>query len=172
MTCLEIRPLFWGDALSSPSSLVAVKNYSATVDRFADRPTTAEFVGGENQRQMCLLEALSDAVGSAGHDNWDGEGSRAVREDSIARAPAFLRLIPRAMQSPEISVSPHGSTIFDWDFGPSRQLSIALSARGAISFACYYEGARSHGEFPFYPERLPDEVVLAFNRWLRQPSGR
>ncbi len=111
------------------------------------------------------LSRLLAAVEAAQREDWDGEGCRALREDAIDRAPSMIDLVPAHMQDPDISVSGLGSLMFDWDDGPDWQLSLALSPRDTISFAGFFRGVRSHGEFPFYPERLPDEIQTAFKRW-------
>lgn len=118
-----------------------------------------------DERLSRLLAAVEEASAEAGCDDWDGEGSRALREDAIDRAASMIALLPAHMQDPEINVSGLGSLMFDWDKGPDWQLSLALSPRDTISFAGFFRGARSHGEFPFYPERLPDEILAAFKRW-------
>jgi hypothetical protein len=159
-------------AWALPESSSATRLIGNRIRARWDEGSASAVLAAQQDRSDRLRAAVETACSQSRLDNWDGEGSRAVREDAIDRAPLMLALIPESMPDPEISVSGLGSLMFDWDNGPDWQLSLALSPRDTISFAGFFRGARSHGEFPFYPERLPDEVLAAFKRWpKKQPSG-
>lgn len=174
MTTLAVSDLWWGFASSSPSNTAPRTILGPLPVAFAISfgESSADFVLRQRHRRNRMFEAAMALASTAQRDNWDGEGSRAARLDSVERLPALLDLLPPAMEEPEISISGLGSAVLDWDRGRSFQLSIALSDKGTISFASLSQGARSHGEFVFSPERLPDEIALAFKRWIKDGACR
>lgn len=137
----------------------------------AEAPSASAWASDRAVRLESLKAELKAVAMSASHDDWDGEGARALREDSLDRAEKLLELLPASMPDPEMSVSGLGSLTLDWDDGPEWQLSLALTERDTISYAGYFRGARSHGEFPFYPERLPEEIAIAIRRWTNPRRG-
>ncbi len=136
--------------------------------------SVASFESSAHERFIQLLSELDAITREANRDNWDDQGSKALREDSRDRAPKLFALVcgstPVCDSTPDMSVSGQGSLVLDWSDGPDWQLSLALTSRDTISFAGYFRGDRSHGEFPFYPERLPLEISVAFKRWTYRPT--
>lgn len=164
MSCLAVEVLAYARPSSSSSYSERRREPSSDV------ATTAVLDQTQIRRQVELAIRFEEVWSECSVENWDGQGAHPLRQDALDRFFCLARLLPPELPLPEIGATPSGSISVDWENGSDWLLSLILSAGDQISFAAYYKGARTHGSFPFFPERLPEEIGLAFQRWLAGPG--
>ena len=121
---------------------------------------------GSDALREALVGKVWAAAYDASSDGWDGAGSVAVRQESLARAIQVVSFLPVEMlASADVSVTPSGTISFDWDTDPQNQLSIMLTANNTISYAAYRPQGRTHGALDFQHLELPEEITLAIRKW-------
>jgi hypothetical protein len=89
--------------------------------------------------------------------------------DWLDRCVHLFALLPEGIELPEVTLLPDGILTFDWAHDPSWQLALALAPGDTLSYAGYFKGTRSHGAYPLYADRLPEEVGLGLRRWALGP---
>ena len=92
-----------------------------------------------------LPQPLLDIYKAYREHDWDGQGAEAVPEEAVAWAAAFLAALPPTVPTPEVAPDIHGDIGFDWVVASDRQLAVALSADGHLSYAAILGPNRRHG---------------------------
>ena len=82
--------------------------------------------------------------------NWDGQGARAVSEESYRAAYKFLEALPLGVVAPSVGVEPDGEMTLEWCHSARRTLSISFSKNGEIHYAALLGASKTYGTEPFY----------------------
>jgi hypothetical protein len=134
------------------------ENYSELYEQIQ-----ASFVfGGQGQMRR---DALIELFREASSPNWDGYGAQAVSFESYCKADSFLKLLPSALELPDISAHPDGEIAFEWRTPPRKILTISLGARGVITFAGIFGGKERHG-VEYFVDEIPSEILELFDKLL------
>jgi hypothetical protein len=101
-----------------------------------------------------LDDELRELVESASSDN---EGGPAVDEAASEAALAFLRLLPRSLPTPELTLDTDGEIEMDW-YGPAgKAFTLSIRSDGRIAYAARFgRDKRLHGV-----DSISDEAAAA-----------
>lgn len=66
------------------------------------------------ESQPKLLTALWDISRTANAGDWDGEGAKAIRPETVTAAIQLVCALPEGLQPPEIAPEPTGEISFEW----------------------------------------------------------
>jgi len=103
----------------------------------------------ECQRQAEMTVALFEACAHAQETGWDGYSGEGVRIGAYVTAEAFLRVLPRYLPAPEISVHPDGQVAFDWTADRGHVFAISVGDDDLISYAGLFGGSKVTGREVF-----------------------
>ena len=154
----ETHPLFFATGSMLDPSITAYGKR----DSRNDRAEVGYSISIDDLRRDAL-DALMAIKQEASNDNWNEEGGKAVRPETIGLAATFLRLLPRDLPTPEVSPDPDGEIGFYWGTGSDKAVVASISPRGVISYASLYESVQTHGRAP-----LSDELPSALKTVLRE----
>ncbi len=115
-----------------------------------------------------LRRMLDEIPESAGADDWDGEGARAVAPRTVEIAKSVLAELPAYVLAPEldpdVSATPQGEVDFDWAAPCDAMLTISVGPTGRIVFVCTLgDEERVSGSGPWNGE-LPAYIDDCFRR--------
>ena len=117
------------------------------------------------QRAMGEIEKLSQ---TAGYDDWDGEGSDRVTEETVSLALKLIAVFPYS-EHPEIlgeeldiDATPFGSIDFGWALERDVRMNVMALSSGEIAFAYSVYGCRESGKEPWMGN-LPYDLLKAFD---------
>lgn len=164
MTCLALKPGFdvfhESPALSDSKKRIGLQQLIESSSR-----SIALDIEPQVRRHKFLNE-LRGAVAEAALNGWAGLGSRRADMSAVAMASVLIDLLPPGVPAPEVSISPNGEVVLDWERGASRLFSIALKGDDKLAFASYNRGERLSGALEFHSDALPGEVVRQLFSWL------
>lgn len=113
-----------------------------------------------------VSDLVRQAAAEAAEDGWDGPGTQGVAAETLERALRVSLMLPLLLPEPDVSATPSGSISFDWYKGTSSLFSILVPRTGGVSYAAHLSGDRLNGALRLGPDRLPDEILAAANRWI------
>jgi len=82
-----------------------------------------------------FLNALNEAYEECSHENWDGEGAKAINLKIYTYAKNFINFIPTIVPSPEIFAEFSGEISFDWRPGKGKALYLTLKNDGLCVYS-------------------------------------
>jgi hypothetical protein len=86
-----------------------------------------------------------------------------VEPSTYIYAEQFLRLLPREVSTPEITVDNDGEIMLEWDHGRRCVFSVSVGRDGTLSFAGLFGHNPIHGTEDLR-ETLPDIIADCFKR--------
>ena len=128
-----------------------------------------------NAMRKSLRRMLDEIPESAGADDWDGEGARAVAPRTVEIAKSVLAELPAYVLAPEldpdVSATPQGEVDFDWVTPDNAMLTVGVGPDGDIAFAgAFADGEQVRGRAP-WNGAIPAYIEGGFRR-LRDCLGK
>ena len=128
-----------------------------------------------NAMRKSLRRMLDEIPESAGADDWDGEGARAVAPRTVEIAKSVLAELPGYILAPEFDpdvwATPRGEVDFDWAAPCDAMFTISVGPTGRIVFVCTLgDEERVSGSGPWNGD-LPAYIGDGFRR-LRDCLGK
>ena len=99
----------------------------------------------------------------------DSEESIDIEPSTYAYAEQFLRLLPRELPIPDITVDSDGEIMLEWDRGRRCVFSVSVGRDGTLSFAGLFGHNPIHGTEDLR-DTLPDIISDCLKR-LSAPAG-
>ena len=134
---------------------MAPANPLRSTDRTADslaRPWTSKVIPAafvDAYREMFSFKSLLDG--------WDGQGSKAILDDSINAALAFLAMLPSDLPPPEASAASDGTVDWYWRNGSKAATVTFYKNRRAAYFAVTDAG--SVKDVFQLTDKIPDQLI-------------
>ena len=121
-----------------------------------------------NAMRKSLRRMLDEIPESAGADDWDGEGARAVAPRTVEIAKSVLAELPAYVLAPEFDpdvwATPRGEVDFDWAAPCDAMFTISVGPTDRIVFVCTLgDGERVSGSSPWNGD-LPAYIGDGFRR--------
>ncbi len=117
------------------------------------------------------LANLDAAAEEALVRNWDGYGAEVISIASYRQARRLLQMLPSAVPTPDIGVTPRGDVTIEWHAGRNWAFSIALGPGNTATYAGIFGAGRVHGREVFSDE-IPLALLSALNRFLSAVARR
>lgn len=117
--------------------------------------------------QISSLASLSEIVGDASNENWDGEGGLPVCAKAVARTAHLISMMPNDWPAPDIGVDPDGEISLSWTTGRRRTVSVSIGPESKIAMAWIIDGEKAYGADSFTTE-LPVLLTAQVDRILSQ----
>ena len=117
-------------------------------------------------RDVQLQRKILDLLERAGKENWDGEGARAISEETANIAQKIVIEFPSGIEEPDISASPRGDIDFDWVAKEDVMLTISVVSSGKIVFALMLGDLHLSGTEP-WKGNLPEFLDCCFEHLRR-----
>lgn len=89
-----------------------------------------------------------------GINGWNGYGAKAVDQESIRHAEAFVKVMPFELKEPAVRVVPSGCVSFSWREGKGRLCTVVFDTDGKYHCASIIGAAESA-----ITTNSPDEVI-------------
>jgi len=87
-----------------------------------------------------------------------------VDSETVNRAIAFARLLPKSLPLPEVAPDPDGEISFDWTGSSGRMFSVSINGMGRLAFAGRFgDKSKIHGTEDFSGQ-LPSEVLRGIRK--------
>jgi len=113
---------------------------------------------------------LLDACAECLDDNWDGEGSVAVKEKTICFAADFILALPENIETPEIAIDPDGEIDFEWYGGKGDCLNVCVNVSGRLAYANFFNGNGDHG-VENKGKEIPESIGLHLKRFIHHENN-
>lgn len=126
-------------------------------------------VAYESPSRASATGELAQLRAFASHDNWNGEGAKAIGASTIDLAQRFVESLPYNIPTPEVSGEPEGWVALDWQSAADMEFSIALRDGSRL----VYNGVVGKRSFrgtadasSSLPEELAPFVEHVFRRFI------
>lgn len=116
------------------------KQASTAPNRFED---ALEKISPEPRRQA--RDELINALATATHEGWAGEGSQAVSVFTYKHAKDLLTALPSPWPPPDITAGVDGRIEFDWCVGPGDILTVSVGDSDRLPWASVLGSDRKRG---------------------------
>lgn len=87
------------------------------------------------QERVEAFERLDEIRIECGHDNWDGDGAKAISIGAFKEAKRFLEQLPSVFPAPDITADPRGAIGFVWHKGKDWVYVASVSGQGLLIFS-------------------------------------
>lgn len=99
-----------------------------------------------------LMEELGEISDECRHEDWDGQGARAISQDTLREAYCFIESLPADLPAPSLAPEADGQISFEWLSGTSRILSVSVGDPGEIHYAAKIGPSRTRGTEAFFSD--------------------
>ncbi len=113
-------------------------------------------VSDQSQTEMC--SSLDEIISECGTANWDEEGSKAVTDEAINKAKAFVKMLPTNIERPSIFARSNGSVSFQWSNGSKDGLLITFDASLEIHVVSITKFKKSSGPVVWNYGQIPSNI--------------
>lgn len=114
-----------------------------------------------SEREICLAE-LAEIVDECSQANWDGYKAVALDARAVIKAKRFINALPADHPYPEIGALPDGDISLDWDQGPRRSLTVAISPQMRLAYAMINADEERSGTLSFSLE-IPKPLLRSIH---------
>ncbi len=118
----------------------------------AERSLQSTHTLGLRNRILGILH--SEVPRKYGIDGWNGYGAKAVMQESVRQAEAFVKVMPFELNDPAVRVVPSGFVSFSWRFSKGRLCTVVFDTDGKYHCASII-GAKESA----LTTNSPDEVI-------------
>jgi len=114
-----------------------------------------------------LVDQLIDTFSEASVHGWDGEGSIAVKLETLQVTRELVESLPTEYRTPEISAEPDGHVELIWRVNSRRILSVSVHPSGLLHWAALIGQEDPRGTCSF-DGRTPSTLLY----WLGRVCGQ
>ncbi len=118
----------------------------------------------ERQRDSNISDAITDVWLECREDDWNGDGAKAVKDETLELARRLLERLPMEFELPEISGDPDGAVELLWSRDRQR-LALNIFSSGLVVFAGRVGSEPLTGRLRFvedFPEILKTHLTKFF----------
>ena len=92
-----------------------------------------------------LIKQIEEVRQSSSTPGWDGYGAEPVRQEAVAQARRFLKVLPEQLHFPSLGAEADGCVTLEWYASPDWVLSVSVSADGQLVYAALFGGRKKSG---------------------------
>jgi hypothetical protein len=107
-----------------------------------------------NQTQRALHELLEIGL----KDNWDGDDAKRINRSAYNNARAFVKQLPMAAASPDVSLTPDGDVSIEWVGGKDKRFGVTVK-QDKLIYSGIFGDSRIKGSEPYHGDGMPPIIL-------------